>query len=120
MSQSRKPSVKRRDATGHLDPNYQRDLLQKAREGRVKEERPFVEAPLAADDWAEELGEAFVESATTGEEREAERREESTPEESGGPFITTTGADEFASGTDESNIAEATREPFPKTSKADV
>lgn len=122
MSQTRKPTVKRRDVTGHLDPAYERDLLQKAREGREREEeqRAFVDGPMAPDDLAEELGEAFVESATSGEEREAERREESTPEETGGPFVTTTAAEEFAGGTDESNIAEATREPFPKTSKADV
>ena len=120
MSQTRKSSMKRRDATGHLDPAYQRDLLQKAREGRDGDQRAFVEAPMAPDDWAEELGEAFVESATSGEEREAERREESTPEEVGGPFVTTTAAEEFAAGTDESNIAEATREPFPTTSKAEV
>lgn len=120
MNETRKPAVKRRDATGHLDPTYERDLLRKAREGRDEEQRAFVDGPRAPDDLAEELGEAFVESATSGEEREAERREESTPEEAGGPFVTTTASEEFAAGTDESNIAEATREPFPKTSKADV
>ena len=33
----------------------------------------------------------------------------------GGPFVETSGNTEFAGGTDESNIPEATREPFPKT-----
>ncbi|MGC4089066.1 MAG: hypothetical protein QM756_14515 [Polyangiaceae bacterium] len=119
MGEPRKASLKRRDATGHLDPTYQRDLLQKARAGREVEQRAFVEGPMAPDDLAEELGEAFIESATTGEGSESERREQSTPEETGGPFVTTSAAEEFASGTDESNIAEATREPFPKTSRAD-
>ena len=37
------------------------------------------------------------------------------PEESGGPFVETSAGTEFAGGTDESNIEEATREPFPTT-----
>jgi len=119
MSQSRKPTLKRRDATGHLDPDYQRGLLEKARAGRDGEQRAFVEGPMAPDDLAEELGENFIESATTGEGQESERREQTTPEESGGPFVPSSGSEEYALGTDESNIAEATREPFPKTSKAD-
>ncbi|MFZ5896266.1 MAG: hypothetical protein ACOY0T_34745 [Myxococcota bacterium] len=120
MSQSRKATIKRRDATGHLDPTYERDLLRRARAGREVEQRAFIEAPMAPDDLAEELGEAFVESATTGEGTESERREQNTPEETGGPFVTTSASEEFAGGTDESNIAEATREPFPTTSKAEV
>ncbi len=42
------------------------------------------------------------------------------PEESGGPFVPSTAGQEFAGGTDESNIPEATREALPRTSKADV
>ena len=41
------------------------------------------------------------------------------PEEDGGPFVRTRASQEFAYDFDESNIAEATREPLPKTSLAD-
>ena len=49
----------------------------------------------------------------------AERRERILPEEEGGPFVRTRASQEFAYDFDESNIAEATREPLPKTSLAD-
>ena len=68
---------------------------------------------------AEEMAEAFLQSATSGEESEAERRDRILPEESGGPFVRTRASQEFAYDFDESNIAEATREPLPKTSLAD-
>ena len=67
---------------------------------------------------AEELGEAFIEAATSGEESEPHRHERVTLEENGGPFVETSANEEFAVGTDESNIASATREPLPRTSKA--
>ncbi len=66
------------------------------------------------DDLAEELAEEFVESATSGEEGGEESLNADVPEDSGGPFVQTTGGTEFADGTDASNPEEATREPFPK------
>jgi hypothetical protein len=59
------------------------------------------------------------ESATSGEESEPERRERIFTEEEGGPFVRTRASQEFAYDLDESNIAEATREPLPRTSVAD-
>ena len=53
---------------------------------------------------------------TTGEDTLPDSLDESAEEEAGGPFVETPASEEFAEGTDESNIAEATREPFPKTS----
>jgi hypothetical protein len=119
-----KKTLKRRDATGHLDPKYARELLAKARETRNDDHTPesthaFLRGPKTSDTLAEELGEAFVEAATSGEDAEPNRHERLTTEEMGGPFIVTSGQEEFAAGTDESNIAEATREPLPKTSKAE-
>ena len=64
-----------------------------------------------------ELGESFIETATSGED--GERRDRFTAEEVGGPFVVTEAGEEFATGTDESNIAEALREPLPRTSKAE-
>ena len=117
-------SLRRRDATGHLDPQYARHLLAKARETRNDDDGPdstraFIDGSHSDDPLAEELGEAFLEAATSGEEAEASRRDEVTPDEYGGPFVYTSGREEYALDLDESNIAEATREPLPRTSNAE-
>ena len=65
------------------------------------------------DPFSEELAEDFLRSATSGEEEGAEAHEREVDEEIGGPFVTTEGATEFASGPDDSNPKGATREPFP-------
>jgi hypothetical protein len=113
----RKKVSKRRDATGHLDAEYERRVASSRQ--RPDEGLAFVNGFRTIDPLAEELGEAFLESATSGEESEAERRERILPEEVGGPFVRTRASQEFAYDFDESNIAEATREPLPKTSMAD-
>jgi hypothetical protein len=121
MTSPKKP-VTRRDATGHLDPEYQRKLLEDAAENRNQdgETKAFLDGSQASDELAEELGETFVEAATSGEDAEGDRHERVVSEEAGGPFVPSTAGQEFAGGTDESNIAEATREPLPRTSKAEV
>ena len=118
---SPKKTVVRRDATGHLDPEYERKLLAASQEKRNRgsEDRAFIDG-AAPEELSEELGEAFIQAATSGEDAELERRESVVPEESGGPFVPSTAGQEFAGGTDESNIAEATREALPRTSKAEV
>lgn len=123
MSKPREP-VKRRDATGHLDPHYERDLLEKARASRNADGdegalQAFISGANSAEELSEEFGEAYLQSVTSGEQSEPDRRERITPDELGGPFVVTAASREFADGTDESNIAEATREPLPRTSKAD-
>jgi hypothetical protein len=65
---------------------------------------------------AEEFGEGAVSNMTSGEDGFPDALDEKVDEESGGPFVQTSAQEEFARGTDESNIAEATREPFPRTS----
>jgi hypothetical protein len=119
-----KTPLRRRDATGHLDPTYARELLAKARENRNEDDGPdsaraFIDGNHSDDELAEELGEAFVEAITSGEESESGRRDQVTAEELGGPFVYTSGREEYALDTDESNIAEATREPLPRTSNAE-
>jgi hypothetical protein len=118
-----KKPIKRRDAGGRIDPRYARELLAKARETRNTDDSPeamhaFLKGPSSNEELAEEMGEAFVEAVTSGEESEAHRHEEITLEENGGPFVETSGNEEYAVGTDESNISTATREPLPRTSKA--
>jgi hypothetical protein len=67
------------------------------------------------DDFAEELAEDFVGSATSGEEQALEARDSVIEEESGGPFVTTPAKREFAEGFDASNPEDAFREPFPSS-----
>ena len=57
----------------------------------------------------------MVATATTGEYEAEDVREQDVPEEVGGPFVETTGGEEFAHGTDASNPKGASREPFPRT-----
>ena len=109
-------SVSRRDATGHLDPTYAAGLH--ALSAEVEEpttERAFIQGTSSRDGLAEELGEEFVESITSGEDDAQEKLSEAVAEDEGGPFVVTTGGTEFADGTDASNPEEATQEPFPKT-----
>jgi hypothetical protein len=113
----RKKAIKRRDATGHLDADYERKL--RASSQPRDDNQAFLTGFRSGDALASELGEAFVESATSGEESEPERHDRIFTEEDGGPFVRTRASQEFAYDVDESNIAEATREPLPKTSMAD-
>jgi len=64
---------------------------------------------------AEKLGEEVIETATSGEDEAEDVFNQIVTEENGGPFLETSGGTEFAHGTDASNIAGATREPFPRT-----
>jgi hypothetical protein len=68
----------------------------------------------ANDDLAEELAEEFLTAATTDEDVAEELQDEVTPDELGGPFVTTTAREEFAKGTDPSNPKDADAEPLPR------
>ena len=120
MVKSTKPApvLQRRDATGHLTPQYAAELLSHRGElGAPNDDRAFGTSAIRRDALAEELGESFLRTATSGGEDDGdEALDEVSPEEMGGPFIVTTGATEFAHDTDESNPPDATREPFPRTS----
>ncbi len=112
---TRKPRV-RRDATGHLDPAYARDLRRRSRENAEHDDdRGFLIGKRKDDALAQELGTEFVETVTSGEDEGIELRDELVSEEEGGHFVTTTSGQEFADEPDESNPIGATREPFPKT-----
>jgi hypothetical protein len=104
------------DGSGHMNPEHARRLLEMAREGKVSDgSGAFIDAPETQDDLAEGLAEAAVSSMTSGEDQLGPDLDSVVDEEVGGPFVETSGNTEFAGGTDESNIPEATREPFPKT-----
>jgi len=68
------------------------------------------------DEEAQQLGEEFVRSVTSGEEAESEMEEEAQVEEQGGPFVITTAREEYAYDSDESNPPGTEREPFPRVS----
>lgn len=70
------------------------------------------------DDLAENLAEQFLTSATSAEETGQEDLDREVPEESGGPFVETSGSQEFARDSDASNIRGADREPFPSPMRA--
>jgi len=106
----------RRDATGHIDPQYAKELLEKSGKSTNEQgDRAFLAASRSGEELSEELGENFVASATSGEEATAERHDAMNEAERGGPYVVTSDAEEFAVGVDESNPKSATREPFPKT-----
>jgi hypothetical protein len=114
---SKAPVVHRRDATGHLDPQYAATLREKGSEGHTKDrDDAFIgRSGRSSDGLAEEMGEAWVESATSGEDANEAAFNQDVPEDEGGPFVTTTAGQEFAEGTDASNPETSEREPFPKT-----
>lgn len=70
------------------------------------------------DDLAENLAEQFLTSATSAEETTPDEMDREVPEDSGGPFVETSGAKEFARDSEVPNIPEAGREPFPSPMRA--
>jgi hypothetical protein len=110
-----KPAVRRRDGAGHLDPKYAATLREKSLEGHVEDRDKAFVGSHTKDDLAEEMGETWVETATTGEDTSQAVYNQDVPEDEGGPFVTTTAGQEFAEGTDASNPSTAKREPFPRT-----
>jgi hypothetical protein len=111
-----RPTFRRRDGAGHIDRRYAAGLLAHSGESD-RDDRPqsFVDRHRSKDSLAENFGEEFVQSATSGENQEEELLEKEVPEERGGPFVETTSGTEFAEGTDASNPKGAKREPFPTT-----
>jgi hypothetical protein len=111
------PPMRRRDGAGHLDPHYAATLREKSREGQARDrDDAFIgRSGHSGDDLAEALGETWVATATSGEDENEEVFNQKVPEDEGGPFVATTGGQEFAEGTDASNPKWSKREPFPKT-----
>ena len=106
--------VTRRDATGHLNPKYSADLRALSHEYEDRStDNAFLRKPRSHDTLAEELGEDAVATMTSGEDQSERMQNQEVEEDNGGPFVTTSGREEFAGGTDKSNPRSATREPFP-------
>lgn len=107
----------RRDATGHLDSTYAAGLRARSQASAevLESEGAFLRKSRARDGLAEELGEEAVLRMTTGEDQSDRLQNLEVEEESGGPFVTTSAREEYATGTDASNPLDALREPFPTT-----
>jgi hypothetical protein len=112
---SKMKSVDHRDGAGHLIPAYAASLSARVAEHarQAAAERAFVSVPWSADPTAEDAGEEFVLTVTSGEDAGENALDEVTLEERGGPFVVTSAAKEFAYDADRSNPLDGTREPFP-------
>jgi hypothetical protein len=106
--------VDHRNGAGHLEPVYEAALRGRVRARvRVAAERAFVRGTSSSDPSAEESGEDFVMTVTSGQDAGESALDEESSEEGGGPFVETNAREEFAYDTDGSNPIGATREPFP-------
>jgi hypothetical protein len=107
----------RYDGAGHLDPKYAASLRARSKRDRVRDDdRAFLGGkPRSHDSLAEELGEETVVAMTSGEDNLMDDMEKTIDDERGGPFVPSTGQQEYARGTDASNPPSAKREPFPTT-----
>jgi hypothetical protein len=103
------------DNAGHLDFDRAQRLLGLGVTNGSIDSVAFVAGSAAEDDLAEELAEEAVVAMTTGADQLVEDLNRDVEEDWGGPFVVTSGSKEFAAGTDESNVEDATREPFPTT-----
>src|SRR5579863_4839116 len=91
--------IRRRDASGHLDANYAAGLRAISREsGWPMDALAFLKGPRSTDSLAEELGEEFVRGALSGGDELQDDRDLFVTEETGGPFVITSGTTEFAYG----------------------
>jgi hypothetical protein len=97
----------------HL-PAWNEIEIDEQRENAGRPEPAFLsDGAYAEDDLAEEMGEEFVMTATSGEQAAEDVRNQDVPEELGGPFVETSGSTEFAYGADASNPKDAEPAAFP-------
>jgi hypothetical protein len=71
-----RPKLRRRDATGHLDPQYAAELLEQSGEKQTSDPPPAGFVEDASDELAEELGENFVHAATSAEDGDEDEGDE--------------------------------------------
>jgi hypothetical protein len=110
----KKKPVRREDRAGHLDPKYAKKLLSESGESGRRDAKVGA-FRVKSDGYSAAMGKEFVDEVNSGEDEKEDNEDRVEEEERGGPFVVTTGGEEFADGTDESNPADAEVEPFPKT-----
>ncbi len=115
MTHNRRVRIHGFDNAGHMASTDARYLLELARAAQTTDsDEAFIVGMATNDDLAEQLAEAAVTRMTTGEDEWTAALDADVTEELGGPFVETSGMTEFADGTDESNVPDASREPFPQ------
>jgi hypothetical protein len=70
-----RPTLIRRDATGHMNPRYERELLEESTGNPSSQTSETAFIPRDGDELGEEMGEAFVESVTSGEDASEENHQ---------------------------------------------
>jgi len=120
QSRSKPPSAKgTRPSPRKRLPAWNEIEIDEQRESAGRQEPAFLsEGAFAEDDLAEELGEEFVMTATSGEQAAEDLRNQDVPEEVGGPFVETSASTEFAYGSDPSNPQDAEPSAFPMAIKS--
>ena len=105
--------------TGKRLPAWNEIEIDEQRENAGRPEPAFLsDGAYAEDDLAEEMGEEFVMTATSGEQAAEDFRNQDVPEELGGPFVETSARTEFAYGADPSNPKDAEPAAFPTVIKS--
>ena len=120
QSRARPPSAKgTRPSQRKRLPAWNEIEIDEQRESAGRQEPAFLsDGAFAEDDLAEELGEEFVMTATSGEQAAEDLRNQDVPEEVGGPFVETSGSTEFVYGSDPSNPQDAEPSAFPMAIKS--
>ena len=95
MTKEIEKHIVRRDPTGHLNPDYERELLESSGHKRTRDPSAFINAPKTRDELAEAFGEGAVLAMTSGAEGEGQLLDRVLIEEWGGPFVTTLARIEF-------------------------
>jgi hypothetical protein len=91
------PKFRRRDGSGHLDPDYESLLLAaSAGSSGGGPEPAFLGRPWGSDPVAEEWAGDFVAGVTSGHAEAQELLDRTLPEEDGGPFVETSAKTELA------------------------
>jgi hypothetical protein len=115
----RKPAPSRDDELDRLDREERalvRDADNEAAPSAMADSPEYIPEAME-DSLAEELGEATVESATSGDQANEAIRNQDVPEDVGGPFVRSTARQEFARGTDASNPEDAEPAEFPTANR---
>ncbi len=108
-------TITKRSKTPIRTPRAAAEERQQPTESDGADPREYLpETSIGIDPLSEALAEATVERATGADDPEEDLRDQPVDEETGGPFVITTGSTEFAPGSDASNPPEALREPRPK------
>lgn len=105
-----RPGLRRRDATGHLDPRYAAELLEQSRDNQTFDPPSSGFVQGASDDLAEQLGEGFVQAATSAEDGDDDEGDELISDE---PSVPDGDDDDLAFDPDELSFPAARPERAP-------